>query len=598
MIDVDVVADVVHTLVVQIGIAVLVAGILSYLFNLAKLPLLLAYLATGVVIGTQMGFGLVSTDAGLNGISEIGLVLLLFMIGMEIDLHKLRQAGPSLVTVGITQFLVSASLALGVFVLLGYNTGNGSYDALYLATGMALSSTAVVVKLLYGKGELDTLGGRFTVGILVFQDVWAIIMLGIQPSLTHPDLLELALTFGKMVLMITVATVVARKLLPPVFARIAKVPELIILTTLAWCTAVSAFALWINLSLEMGALIAGIGVSSFPYTLDVEAKLTNVRDVLVMLFFVSLGMKIPNPIADPMVVAVALGAVVLVYITRLASVYPVLKTFKHGNRVSLLTSLNLANVSEFALVIGAIGVRSGHINETVLSIIIYAFVFGAVGATITSSYSEKIQTFLADHVLTPFGLKDAVRANQPEQPADPKEIAFIGLFQTASSMIEDMRRMGYDMQQESLLNKTLVIDFNPTSHESLRAMGVQTVYGDVAHLDTLHHAGIASIKVAISTISDSVLVGTDNSTIVRGVRTLCPNAKIIATADTTREAIAVYNAGADYVVVPRMVLSDFTIPIAELLLQSANGDKEAHTQATAIREEQLLLLHERMEVLG
>ena len=230
----EVVGWVVHELVIEIGVAVLVASILSYLFNLIRLPLILAYLATGVVIGTQLGFGFVSTNVGLNSISEIGLVLMLFMIGLEIDLNKLKVAGASLAVAGVLQFVVSASLALGAFVAIGYGLGSGSFDALYLAVGVALSSTAVVVKLLYSKNELDTLSGRLTIGILIFQDIWAIIFLGVQPNLQSPQLGAIALTFGTMALLIGTAVVVSKTLLPPLFKRIAKLPELIILASLGW----------------------------------------------------------------------------------------------------------------------------------------------------------------------------------------------------------------------------------------------------------------------------------------------------------------------------------------------------------------------------
>src|SRR5512145_226795 len=171
-----------HTLISSIGLGILAATVLAFLAHAARQPLLLAYIAAGVLIGPQMGFGLVKSETDIQVISEIGLIILLFMIGLEIDMKKLKESGKSLILSGVFQFLLCTVLGIGFFALLGYGIGNGTYDLLYLAACCALSSTTIVVKLLYSKFELDTLAGRITLGILVFQDIWAIIILGVQPN--------------------------------------------------------------------------------------------------------------------------------------------------------------------------------------------------------------------------------------------------------------------------------------------------------------------------------------------------------------------------------------------------------------------------------
>jgi hypothetical protein len=176
------------TRIASIGIRILAATVLAFLIHMAKQPLLLAYIAAGVLIGPQMGLGLVTSEADIRTISEIGLIILLFMIGLEIDISKLKEAGTSLLLSGIAQFLLCTAFGVGFFRWLGYGLAQGTYDALYLAFCCALSSTTIVVKLLYGKCELDTLAGRLTLGILVCQDIWAIVILGLQPNLARPDL--------------------------------------------------------------------------------------------------------------------------------------------------------------------------------------------------------------------------------------------------------------------------------------------------------------------------------------------------------------------------------------------------------------------------
>ena len=591
------IAHVVHNLVIEIGITVLVGAVMSYIFHTLKLPLILAYLATGVVIGANVGFGWVGSEVGLSNISEIGLVLLLFMIGLEIDLNKLKAAGPSLVTTGIFQFMISAALGFGFFMILGFVMGGGSFDLFYLAIGTAISSTAVVVKLLYSKSELDTLSGRLTVGILVFQDIWAIVILGLQPSLADPQVLEILKSFGLMALMIALAISVSKFVLPPLFKRIAKSPELIIIVSLGWCVAVCAIAKQFGLSIEMGALIAGIGMSSFPYTLDVEAKLTQIRDVLIMLFFVSLGMKIPNPMNNPGLLLIALGGSAFVLFARTMSIFPFLKALKNGNRIGLLTSLNLGNVSEFSLVIAAIGIREGHIGNDILAILIFIFVFSAIGASFIIKSNQEIQDFLTKRVLNRVGLKDKTDYTEQAPFKLDKDIAFLGFFRVASSIVETFRTYEVALGEKNLLDRSVVIDFNEAVHDKLRAAGVQTIYGDISNMDTLHHVGIGDVKLAISTIPDSILVGTTNAKMVEKIRTICTHARVIATAETPHQALDIYDAGADYVLVPRMLQAEHLIPVTNLLLEAAEGNEEAIAEVQQLRENQMDVMKNRLEIV-
>ena len=176
-----------NSLITAIGISIIAATVLAYLAHLTKQPLLLAYLAPGAAMGPQFGFGWVGSQEDVRTITEIGLILLLFMIGLELNLKKLKESGKSLVATGIFQFILCAAMGLGFFMLLGFTIGEpfeyrffgvkvlgGQFDLLYLAVCLALSSTAIVVKLLYEKFELGTLAGRLTVGVLVFQDIWAV----------------------------------------------------------------------------------------------------------------------------------------------------------------------------------------------------------------------------------------------------------------------------------------------------------------------------------------------------------------------------------------------------------------------------------------
>jgi Kef-type K+ transport system membrane component KefB len=596
-------SDPVHDLLVHIGLTILMATILAYLGYLAKQPLILAYLAAGVLLGPNFGLGLIQSEKDISTISELGLVLLLFMIGMEIDLKKIKESGKSLIITGITQFAICAGLGILFFQQIGFALGGGKYDALYLAVCCGISSTAIVVKLLYGKFELDTLAGRLTLGVLVFQDIWAIVVLGVQPNLGNPEVLQILLSFAKAGLLVAISIGLSKFVLPTLFSRIAKIPELTLLMSVGWCFAICAAAFSFGLSLEMGALIAGVSISTFPYNLDVAAKTITLRDFFITIFFVSLGMKIPNPVTHLNLVMIALLAAAFVIVTRFLSIYPVLFGLKNGNRVSILTSLNLSNVSEFSLVIAALGLSSGHISSDILSIIIFTFVTTSVLAPYIIKYNQQLQAKIR-RVFEAIGLKDKQKFVEPIEQELNKEIALLGFFKVASSFVTDAVK---DDGKNSLKDKIVVVDFNQTVHSKLKSLGIPAVYGDIAHIDTLHHIGLHHTKVAISTIPDTILVGTNNKKLIKVIEGIAPHAKIIVTAENPESALQMYEAGADYVFLPRQLASAHLMPIVrDMLATCEEGNspavrtrrKKAETRLKLLREASISELKERHEIIA
>lgn len=561
-----------HNLISSIGYSIVAAAILAYLGYLSKQPLILAYIAAGVIIGPKIGLGLVPGEEEIAVISEIGLVLLLFMIGLEIDLKKLKESGKTLITSGILQFLLCLLLGLGFIALLGYTMDSGRYDLAYLAACCALSSTTIVVKLLYSKFELDTLAGRLTLGILVFQDIWVIILLGIQPNLANPDILQILFSFVKGAFLVGLSFMVSKFVLPAIFKTIAKVPELVLVASLGWCFLICGAAGFLGLSIEMGALIAGVAISTFPYNLDLIAKVISIRDFFITLFFVALGMQIPNPLQDLSILGMAAILALFVIVTRFLTVYPILYALKNGHRVSLLTSLNLSNISEFSLVLTSIGYASGHIGPEILSTVIFVFVITSTLAPYIIKYNDPIQKALS-RLLIGLGLKDIGTAVDILKQEQDKEVAMLGFFRVASSLTAEIAGLETDPSTDSghLKDKLVVVDFNPDVHAKLNKLGIKAIYGDISHMDTLHHANIHHAKVVLSTIPDNILVGTDNLTMIKNIKRVCPHAKIVVTAESLNRALSMYKEGADYVFLPRVLAAQHLIPVISNFL-SADPD--------------------------
>ncbi len=540
-------ATVMHSLIHDIAISVGVAWLLAVMAQWIRQPSLLAYLLGGFLLGPSC-LKIVHDPAAIETVAELGLLLLLFMIGLEIDLKKIVSAGRSITLTAASQILGGFAIGLVVFRLFGFSLGvNGNWDALYLAVAAAGSSTVIIVKLLYDQRELDTLAGRITLGVVVLQDLFSILFLAVQPNLNHLKATVLLGSLVRVVILIATSLAVARYILPRIFRRVARMPELLLVGSLAWCFAVGELAAQLQLSREMGALIAGVALSTFPYALDVTAKVTTLRDFFVTLFFVGLGMQIPLPTWS--LTAGAIGVAVFTIASRLVTTFTPLYLMRTGLRISLLPAIYLAQISEFSLVILALGLQAGHISPDSAASVSLAFVLLAVGSTFTITRSDPLVRRLIP-VFSRIGLRDLggeAPAASESTAHGHADIVILGFFRTASSLLEELTR-----RAPHLAPRIAVVDFNPVVYEELKRRGVHVVYGDISQPDTLTHAGAANASLFICTIPDSLLKGATNEKLVRQLRALNEKAKIISTADTLADIPRLRAAGADYVSVARL----------------------------------------------
>jgi Kef-type K+ transport system membrane component KefB len=572
-----------HGLIQDIALSIMAAWLLGVLAYLARQPAILAYLVAGFVVGPS-ALKLVHAEKSIEIIGELGLMLLLFMIGLEIDLKKIVRAGRVILVSAAVQIAIGALLGVVFFLLIGMPMGGGRWDALYLGIGAALSSTVIIVKVLYDKHELDTLPGRITLGILVLQDLFVILFLAIQPNLNNLHLGIGLLSAARVAVLIAATLLISRFVLPWLFHRIARLPELVVVGALAWCFLVGEMAVALSLSREMGALVAGVALSTFPYALDVTAKVTSLRDFFVTLFFVALGMALPIPDRAMIVSGLVLAAFAVV--SRLVLTFIPLYLLKQGLRASLLPAINLAQLSEFTLVVLQLGVQAGHLPESTAGSASFAFVLLAALSTFAMMRSDAV-TRVAIAGLKRLGLRDLDQALEPEAEAGGahhgSRIMLLGFYRTASSLLAEFERQ--NMPFEGQLS---VIDFNPGVYHSLKARGIKVVYGDIAHADVLRHAGITDAEIVISSIPDALLAGTSNARLVRAVRTINPSAKIIATADVIANVQALYDAGADHVIVSRLVEANALLDAIRAAEEGLLEDRRAELDAQLENRREIL----------
>jgi Kef-type K+ transport system membrane component KefB len=538
----------VHELIRDITTCILFAWALGLLAHFSRQPLILAYLIAGFFIG-PFGMGWVKSQESISIISELGLIFMLFMIGLEIDLKKIVRAGRVILFAALGQLVGGCLLGILFFVGIGLSIGGGHFDALYLCVACALSSTVIIVKVLYEKRELDTLPGRVTLGILVLQDIFAILFLAVQPSLDNLQIGIVLLSIGRVCVLVATALVLSRYVLPRLFHKIARRPELVLLGALAWCFLIGEVAERLDLSREMGSLVAGVSLSTFPYALDVTAKVTTLRDFFITLFFVALGMTIPIP--NLSVIGLALMIAAFTVVSRLATTFASLYIMKQGLRASLLPAINLAQISEFSLVVMQTGVAAGHISTETSSAVSFAFVVLAVLSTFVMMRSDDITRMAIRH-LKRIGVRDldhdrAADSDDQSGHGDSRRIVILGFFRAASALLAEL-----DRRNPLLLGQISVVDFNPVVFQALSDRGLHVIYGDISNFDTLLHAGVGNAEMIVLSVPDSLLKGADNEKLVRHLRTLNPTAKIVATADLLSDVDDLYSAGADYVTVPRL----------------------------------------------
>lgn len=573
-----------HELIRDITFSILFAWVLGLAAHFFRQPLILAYLVGGFVIGPH-GIGWVKSQESISTISELGLIFMLFMIGLEIDLKKIIRAGKVILFAAGGQLTGACLLGLAFFVAIGLSLGGGKFDALYLTVACALSSTVIIVKVLYEKRELDTLPGRITLGILVLQDIFAILFLAIQPSLDNLQISIVLVSVGRVGVLVATAMILSRFVLPRIFHQIARNPELVMLGALAWCFLIGEVAERLHLSREMGSLVAGVSLSTFPYALDVTAKVTTLRDFFITLFFVALGMTIPIP--NSSTIWLALIIALFTVASRVLTTFLPLYFMKQGLRASLLPALNLAQISEFSLVIIQTGIIANHITPETSSAASFAFVILAVLSTFVIMRSDPITRWMI-RLLKRIGFRDldhgdASGDEHGEGHGTARRIVILGFFRAASALVSEIER-----QNKSLLDQISVVDFNPNVFRTLTARGIHVIYGDISNIDTLLHAGVGKAEIIILSVPDSLLKGANNEKLVRHVRSMNPDAKIISTADLLADVSDIYAAGADYVTVTRLTDAAELYKVIDAADQGLLEEKRAEMDN---------LLSERREVL-
>ncbi len=521
-----------EVIVFDIAIILILSTIFAFIARILRQPLIPAYVLTGLVLGPLV-FGVVKGMSLINAFSEIGIAFLLFTAGLEISFRKILQANlKKIALIGVAQIAV----IFGLVVLFSNFLGLSSLQAAYVGIILAFSSTMVDVKLLADRKELMTLHGRLILGILLLQDLVAIIAIVVFTSggfAVGP----LSIAFTKLIFVFAAAILLQKFVLNKLFRFAARSNEFLVLCALSVLFFFILLSYAFDLSIVIGAFIAGVSLANSPFKVELESRISPLRDFFAILFFVALGMQIVFVGVGSRLVLLAtllIGALLL----KPVITFVLLRVTGYQPRTSFLTSVSLAQLSEFSLIIGMIGLRTGALDASLFSTVILATIITMSVTPYLIKYKNNLYTFSHYPIKTLEFLP--VREILKYKSEGTKEILLVG-----------SHRMGGALMEELLehIDKLLIIDYNPEVIETLMKKKISCIYGDIASPEMLDKINMKKLKLVISTIPDFE----QTEFLLKKIKELAPKAKIIVTGSRISEALKLYETGADYVVTPKIL---------------------------------------------
>ncbi|MBW2989988.1 cation:proton antiporter [Candidatus Woesearchaeota archaeon] len=546
----------------EIGLILIIATLFAFIAKKLKQPMIPAYIITGLLIGPL--YGLITNKELITTLSEIGIAFLLFIVGLEMDLKKLKNVAVVSGLGGTIKSVSMFSIGFIISLILGFT----SMEAAYIGIIIAFSSTMIVVKLISDKKGLDTLHGRIIVGILLMEDILAILALSILTSLGGNSFVAVVLALFKGGLLLLAALALTNFIFPSVFKTAAKSQELLFLVSISACFLLSIAAYYLKFSIAIGAFLAGLSLANLPYNFAIIGRVRPLRDFFATIFFVSLGMNLMlnqiTSILPLLFILITLAILIKPLITMFLCSF-----FGYKRRVSFMASISLAQISEFSLIIVSQGMMLGHVSGSIFTLTILV----AIITMVITSYFIKFENSLYSRfrgLLRPFDRLTEGYEQLEYLPRKRKtEVILIGHNRIGYSISKTIKNMG---------KKMLVIDYNPEILKMLIRKKISCLYGDAGDIDLLERLPFDEAKIVISTIPSSKV----NKLIIEKARQSNKDAVIYVTSSEVGKALNLYASGADYVILPHFLGGEHVSTLIEKF--SNNSRKVVENKLSHIRE--------------
>ena len=523
---------------VEIAAILSLATVIGIVGQKLRQPLIIMFLVTGILAGPSF-FGFIQSYHQIELLAHIGIALLLFIVGLKLDLNLIRSTGPVALATGLGQIIFTSLIGFIIAVLLGM-----SYlSSAYVAVALTFSSTIIIVKLLSDKKEIDSLHGQIAIGFLIVQDIAAILaLIGLTTIGSSSAENESAYFFTIIIVvkglgLLAVVALLMKYVIPWLTRRLAYSMELLTLFAIAWAIFLGAGSELLGFSKEVGAFLAGVSLASTDFRDSIGARLTGLRDFLLLFFFIDLGARLEwSTVGSQLGTSIIFSLFVLIGNPLIVLV--IMGVMGYRRRTSFLAGLTVAQISEFSLIVAALGLSIGHITNETVGLITLVGIVTIFMSTYMILYSGKLYNALSDY-LKIFEMRNPYReaAIDTAKETSDVDVIMVGLGNYGSALAEYLLRR----------NKSILcVDFNPSVLDKCCKLGLYVLYGDMADPDIHEQLPLNKAKWVISSVRDKDL----NMTLLKNLKKDAYAGRVALTASNEEEARTLENAGANLIFRP------------------------------------------------
>lgn len=541
----------------EVALLLVMAAGIGLVGHLLRQPLIVSFIAVGLLAGPS-ALDIVHSDEQIALLSELGIAVLLFLVGIKLDVKLIRSLGAVSVMTGLGQ--VSFTAFFGY--LIGIALGLGHTTSLYVAVALTFSSTIIIVKLLSDKREIDALYGQIALGFLIVQDLVVVLAMIVLSAIGIGATVDGGHGTGSVpgVLLSGVALVVAvilfvRYAANPLTERLARVPELLVIFSIALAAIFAAFGDAAGLGKEVGGLMAGVALASTPYRETIAARLASLRDFLLLFFFIALGATLDLSLLGTHV----WGAVIFslfVLIGNPLIVLAIMGSMGYRKRTGFLAGLTVAQISEFSLIFVAMGVSLGHVDKDALGLVTMVGLVTIAASTYMITFSHHLYTFF-EPVLGIFE-----RKNTPREPLESAshgdghfKIIIFGLGRFGTAIAMRLKKRGI---------RVLGVDFNPASVRHWRELGLEAEFGDATDPEfvaELPFKGVDWLVSALPRHPTGLSHEDSRTTLVQLARSAGFSGRIAAASYSVWDTELLFGAGTDMILEPFQDAADRTVEL-------------------------------------
>jgi len=549
-----------HEIFSEFALILLISAAAGVVALRLRQPVLIAYIVVGILVSPAV-LGLMSAHSQIDLLAQVGIAVLLFLVGLKLDLHHVRHIGPVALATGIGQLTFTIIFGFILILLMGKDV----MEALYVAVALTFSSTIIIVKLLSDKRELDSLHGRIAVGFLIVQDLAVVLAMMTMSALGvgEPDAKAIDILVP-LLIRISAATVLLyvliRYLLPRLVASMAKSQELLLVFAIAWGTGLAALGEWAGFSKEAGAFLAGFSLASSGYRDAISARLTGIRDFLLLFFFIDLGAKLDfSTLGAEVGPAIVLSLFVL--IGNPLIVMAIMGYMGYRKRTGFMAGLTVAQISEFSIIFVAMGISIGHIQPNALGLTTMVGLITIALSTYMILYSQPLFDRIG-RFLGWFERRNPYRELKVENDhltAEQPDVLVFGLGRYGS-------RLAQGLKEEGL--RVVGVDFDPEVAQDLRGKGISVHYGDGVDENFLDALPLHAKLWIVSTLPDLET----NRSLLRALRAHKFMGDIAIVARQEADGLALKKDGAPTVLYPMRDAVNYTVnALAQIIRPAAES---------------------------